>query len=320
MLPPTMVITERMRFSSSVSAAQSNRGQAPRGRRACPPRSCPAGPPRARTSRCRAVYSLSTSCRVICWPGVDQHTARVDAGRGVVHVDPRIHRRDLHAVGAHAGVDAVVHDHPERRARCGVGVPARYLPAGERQAAADRLPAVDPFRGDERHVRDHPSLVARSGYSRVDRLEARLRSRLLEVVCAPSECTSARHPAAATRFAASRNAAGPVPPGDELADAAGAHHVVAEERERVLQALARARGAGVGVHVQEVDPQPRRQPALARAPTRNGRCIVKLSSCAAPSAGVLVAWNAPWSRCVVTPRLSRVFHRVERAAPSRLGC
>src|SRR5207247_4934176 len=77
--------------------------------------------------------------------GVDQHASCVQAGCGKVHVEPRIHRRDLHAIRAHAGVDATVDDESERRTcirrdgPCGQGSPAG-LPPRERTATAAMLP------------------------------------------------------------------------------------------------------------------------------------------------------------------------------------
>src|SRR5881296_3601899 len=91
--------------------------------------------------------------------------------------------------------------------------------------------------------------------------------------------------------------------GDELSDRPGFHHVVAEEWERVLQPLHELRRIRSGVHVEEVDAQADDRLVL-RVHLRKGMCIVKLSSCAAPSAAVLVAWKAPWSRCVVTPTVT----------------
>src|SRR5215470_8862544 len=144
--------------------------------------------------------------------GIDLDLARVEAGGGEVHVQPRVHRRDLHAVGAHPRVDAVgpvaaVDDHAERRPgvrrdrarRQGAG---EILPAGERQVAANRLQAVDPLLRDAGHVRDHPAPVAASKPMISCSKSA---GALAGVWRRPSEWTSARQWAWATFSAAAWN-------------------------------------------------------------------------------------------------------------------
>jgi hypothetical protein len=102
-------------------------------------------------------------------PRVDLVAQGVQPGGGVVGMDPRVHRRDLHAIGGQAHRDAVVQQHPVgRAARAGR---VEVLVRREVDTAAHRLEPVDVVLGDEWHVRHHPAKIFDRDLG-VDRLEA----------------------------------------------------------------------------------------------------------------------------------------------------
>ena len=65
---------------------------------------------------------------------VDHDLSCIETRRRVIHVQPRIHRCDLHAVRTHAGVDAIIHDHPEWRAIL-LGSAREVSPGRQRQTS-----------------------------------------------------------------------------------------------------------------------------------------------------------------------------------------
>src|SRR5215813_10928776 len=65
---------------------------------------------------------------------IDWNLAGVQSCCRVVHVQPWVHRCDLHAVGTHARVDAIVYDHAKRWTIL-LGCSGQITPARERQSA-----------------------------------------------------------------------------------------------------------------------------------------------------------------------------------------
>ena len=177
----------------------------------------------------------------------------------------------MDAVGALAAVD----DHAERRPRvrrdgAGRRVAGQVLPAGEREVAADRLQPVDPFLRDAGHVCDHPAPFPDDAREiGVRGLEAHDLELEVGWIARRRVAAAERvHLGAPARRGdalggghewAGRARSG----GDELADRARLHHVVAQELEGVLQPL-RELGRGlIRLHVQEIDAQPHDALALA---------------------------------------------------------
>ena len=106
------------------------------------------------------VKSESASCARELLAGVDPCAERVQPGRRVVDVRPRIQRRDVHAVAVDARLNAVVDDRAERRpddlVRIARGDPAER---GHLDAAAERLQPRQQIGRDLRHMMHHPAQV-----------------------------------------------------------------------------------------------------------------------------------------------------------------
>src|SRR6185437_4770112 len=181
-------------------------------------------------------------------PDVDDVAESVLTGARVVHAEPRVQRRDVHAVEVDAGLDAVVEDRTERGAGGRTG--ARHVAEGAAlHGPADRLQPVEERGGHDRDVVDAPAQV----------LDAELGVHGLVPGDLGLERGQAEGPVVVAPLGRGDELLGlepdrtdPVARGAPLADRAGHHEVVAEELKLVEQTLGQLGQVDVVLVVQKV--------------------------------------------------------------------